>query len=150
MSAGAMRAASLGPAVWGTILVYFILGFILYAAMYAAAGSTVTSEQEAQQLTFPLMIPLIIPMLFIIPVLTDPLGSTARTLSLIPFTSPVVMPMRAVATEIPLLETAASIALLIVGVLGVLWLAGKIYRVGILSTGKKPTLRELGRWLRAA
>jgi ABC-2 type transport system permease protein len=150
MSAGALRAAALGPAVWGTILVYFILGFILYAAMYAAAGSTVTSEQEAQQLTFPLMIPLIVPMLFIIPVLTDPLGSTARTLSLIPFTSPVVMPMRAVATEIPPLETAASIALLIVGVLGVLWLAGKIYRVGILSTGKKPTLRELGRWLRAA
>jgi ABC-2 type transport system permease protein len=60
------------------------------------------------------------------------------------------MPMRAVATEIPALEIAASIALLIVGVLGVLWLAGKIYRVGILSTGKKPTLRELGRWLRAA
>lgn len=150
MSAGALRAAALGPAVWATILVYFILGFVLYAAMYAAAGSTVTSEQEAQQLTFPLMIPLIVPMLFIIPVLTDPLGSTARTLSLIPFTSPVVMPMRAVATEIPPLETAASIALLIVGVLGVLWLAGKIYRVGILSTGKKPTLRELGRWLRAA
>lgn len=150
MSAGALRAAQLGPAVWATILVYFILGFILYAAMYAAAGSTVTSEQEAQQLAVPLMMPLIVPMVFIMPVLTDPLGSTARTLSLIPFTSPVVMPMRAVATEIPALEIAASIALLIAGVLLVLWLAGKIYRVGILSTGKKPSLGELARWLRAA
>jgi ABC-2 type transport system permease protein len=150
MSAGALRAAALGPAVWGTILVYFILGFILYAAMYAAAGSTVTSEQEAQQLAVPLMMPLIVPMLFIMPVLTDPLGSTARILSLIPFTSPIVMPMRAVATEIPPLEIAGSIALLIAGVLLVLWLAGKIYRIGILSTGKKPSLRELGRWLRAA
>jgi ABC-2 type transport system permease protein len=150
MSAGALRAAALGPAVWATILVYFILGFILYAAMYAAAGSTVTSEQEAQQLAVPLMLPLIVPMVFIMPVLTDPLGSTARTLSLIPFTAPVVMPMRAVATEIPPLEIAASIALLVAGVLLVLWMAGKIYRVGILSTGKKPSLRELGRWLRAA
>jgi ABC-2 type transport system permease protein len=60
------------------------------------------------------------------------------------------MPMRAVATEIPPLEIAGSIALLLAGVLAVLWLAGKIYRVGILSTGKKPSLRELGRWLRAA
>jgi ABC-2 type transport system permease protein len=150
MSAGALRAADLGPAVWGTILVYFILGFILYAAMYAAVGSMVTSEQEAQQMAVPLMLPLIVPILFIMPVLTDPLGSTARTLSLIPFTAPVVMPMRAVATEIPPLEIAASIALLVAGVLAVLWLAGKIYRVGILSTGKKPSLRELGRWLRAA
>jgi ABC-2 type transport system permease protein len=150
MSASVLRAAALGPAVWGIILVYFILGFILYAAMYAAAGSTVTSEQEAQQLAVPLMMPLIVPMLFIMPVLTDPLGSTARTLSLIPLTSPIVMPMRAVATEIPALEIAGSIALLVAGVFLVLWLAGKIYRIGILSTGKKPSLREIGRWLRAA
>lgn len=150
MSTGALRATDLGPAVWGTILVYFILGFVLYAAMYAAAGSTVTSEQEAQQLAVPLMLPLIVPILFIMPVLTDPLGSTARTLSLIPFTAPVVMPMRAVATEIPPLEIAASIALLVAGVLVVLWLAGKIYRVGILSTGKKPSFGELIRWLRMA
>jgi len=150
MSAGALRAAQLGPAVWATILVFFVLGFVLYAAMYAAAGSTVASEQEAQQLAVPLMLPLIVPLVFIMPVLTDPLGSTARTLSLIPFTAPVVMPMRAVATEIPPLEIALSIALLLAGVLAVLWVAGKIYRVGILSTGKKPSLRELGRWLRAA
>lgn len=150
VSAGALRAVQLAPSVWMAILVFFILGFILYASMYAAAGSTVTSEQEAQQLAVPLMLPLFVPIIFIMPVLTDPLGSTARTLSLIPFTSPVVMPMRAVATEIPLIEIVASIALLIAGVVAVLWIAGKIYRVGILSTGKKPSLGELIRWLRMA
>ncbi|HEV3048673.1 MAG TPA: ABC transporter permease, partial [Longimicrobium sp.] len=93
---------------------------------------------------------LFVPIMFIMPVLTDPLGTTARTLSLIPFTSPVVMPMRAVATEVPLWEVAASIGLLVVGTALVMWLAGRIYRIGILSTGKKPTLRELGRWLFAA
>jgi ABC-2 type transport system permease protein len=150
VGAGAFSALKLEPGVWAVLLVFFTLGFILYAAMYAAAGSTVTSEQEAQQLTFPLMLPLFIPLMFIMPILTDPLGNIARTLSLIPFSAPLVMPMRAVATEVPLWEVAASIALLALGTALVVWLAGRIYRIGILSTGKKPTLRELGRWLFAA
>lgn len=150
LDAGMMRAVQLSPAVWGIVLVFFLLGFILYAALYAAAGSTVTSEQEAQQLAFPLMLPLIATIIFIQPILMDPLGSTARLLSMIPFTSPVVMPMRVVATEIPMLEILASIALLIVGALAIMWIAGKVYRVGILSTGKKLSLAELVRWMRMA
>jgi ABC-2 type transport system permease protein len=150
MATGALKAVQLSPGVWAVVLVFFVLGFILYAAMYAAAGSTVTSEQEAQQLAFPIILPLIAAIVFIQPILTDPLGSTARTLSLIPFTAPVVMPMRIVATDLPLGEILASAGLLVVGALAVLWLAGKIYRVGILSTGKKPSLGELIRWLRAA
>jgi ABC-2 type transport system permease protein len=150
ISAGAFSALQMDPSVWAVLLVFFALGFVLYAAMYAAAGSMVTSEQEAQQLAFPLMLPLFIPIVFIIPILMDPLGTTARTLSLIPFTSPVVMPMRAVATDVPGWEIAASMALLVLGTVAVVWLAGKIYRVGILSTGKKPTMRELARWLRIA
>lgn len=150
VDAGPMRAIQLAPSVWAALLVFFVLGFVLYAAIYAAAGSTVTSEQEAQQLALPLMIPLFVPIVFIMPILTDPLGSTARTLSLIPLFAPVVMPMRVVATDVPLWEVAASVGLLLLGMAAVVWLAGKIYRVGILSTGKKPSLRELGRWLRAA
>jgi ABC-2 type transport system permease protein len=150
ISAGAFSALQLEPTVWVVLLVFFALGFVLYAAMYAAAGSTVTSEQEAQQLAFPLMLPLFVPIVFIIPILMDPLGTTARTLSLIPFTSPVVMPMRAVATDVPGWEIAASMALLVLGTVAVVWLAGKIYRVGILSTGKKPSMRELIQWLRMA
>jgi len=150
MSAGAFSALQLEPHVWAVLLVFFTLGFVLYAAMYAAAGAAVTSEQEAQQLTLPMMLPLFVPVMFIMPILTDPLGSTARTFSLIPLTSPLVMPMRAVATDVPLAEVAASLALLALGTALVVWLAGKIYRVGILSTGKKPTFRELVRWLRMA
>ncbi|MBB4635089.1 ABC transporter permease [Longimicrobium terrae] len=150
MSAGAFSALNMGGGTWAALLIFFVLGFILYAAMYAAAGSTVTSEQEAQQLAFPMMLPLLIPVAFIMPILTDPMGNTARVLSMIPFTSPVVMPMRAVATDVPLWEIALSVVLLVMGMTAVVWLAGKIYRVGILSTGKKPTLAELGRWLRAA
>lgn len=150
MSAGAFGALKLAPHVWAILLVFFTLGFVLYAAMYAAAGSAVTSEQEAQQLTLPMMLPLFVPLMFIMPILTDPLGSMARTLSLIPLTSPLVMPVRAVATDVPALEVIASLALLVVGTAAVVWLAGKIYRVGILSTGKKPTMRELVRWLRMA
>jgi ABC-2 type transport system permease protein len=150
VEAGPLRALQLAPGVWAGLLVFFVLGFVLYAALYAAAGSTVTSEQEAQQLAFPLMLPLFVPIMFIMPVLTDPLGATARTLSLVPLFAPVVMPMRIVATDVPAWEIAASIGLLLAGTAAVVWLAGKIYRVGILSTGKKPTLRELARWLRAA
>lgn len=150
MSAGAFGALKLAPAVWIILLVFFTLGFVLYAAMYAAAGSAVTSEQEAQQLALPMMLPLFVPIMFIMPILTDPLGSTARTLSLIPLTSPLVMPVRAVATDVPALEVIASLVLLLAGTAAVVWLAGKIYRVGILSTGKKPTMRELIRWLRMA
>lgn len=150
MSSGAFSALQLEPQVWGILLVYFTLGFVLYAAMYAAAGSAVTSEQEAQQLTLPMMLPLFVPVMFMMPILTDPLGSTARTFSLIPLTSPLVMPVRAVATDVPALEVAASLVLLVLGTAFVVWLAGKIYRVGILSTGKKPTMRELVRWLRMA
>ena len=104
MSPGAFSALQLEPAVWGVLLAFFTLGFVLYAAMYAAAGAAVTSEQEAQQLALPMMLPLFVPIMFIIPILTDPLGSTARTFSMIPFTSPLVMPVRAVATDVPALE----------------------------------------------
>ncbi|HST59629.1 MAG TPA: ABC transporter permease, partial [Longimicrobium sp.] len=150
ISAGAFTALKLEPQVWMILLVFFTLGFVLYASMYAAAGASVTSEQEAQQVALPLMLPMFVPMVFIMPILTDPLGSTARTLSMIPLTSPLVMPVRAVATDVPAVEVLASLGLLVLGTAAVLWLAGKIYRVGILSTGKKPTLRELVRWLRMA
>jgi ABC-2 type transport system permease protein len=150
ISAGAFTALQLEPQVWMILLVFFTLGFVLYASMYAAAGASVTSEQEAQQVALPLMLPMFVPMVFIMPILTDPLGSTARTLSMIPLTSPLVMPVRAVATDVPAVEVLVSLGLLALGTAAVLWLAGKIYRVGILSTGKKPTLRELVRWLRMA
>jgi ABC-2 type transport system permease protein len=129
---------------------FFLLGFLLYAAIYAAVGAAVSTEQEAQQLVLPVLLPLIVPLLFLVPLTSDPQGTAAIVLGLIPLTSPVATPMRMAATELPTAHVAASLTLLAVAVVGAIWLAGRIYRVGILSTGKRPSLRELARWMRAA
>jgi ABC-2 type transport system permease protein len=150
MPAGAMSSLGLEWSVAAPLLAFFILGFFLYAAMFAALGAAVNSEQEAQQYQTVVFLPLIAPMVFIGQIISDPLGTTATVLGLIPFTAPVAMPMRLTATSVPGWQIAASLAGVLVTVFAVAWLAGKIYRVGILSTGKKPSLRELGRWLRAA
>jgi ABC-2 type transport system permease protein len=110
----------------------------------------VNSEQEAQQFQMMVMMPLIIPMALVFRIVSDPLGPVATVLGLIPFTSPVTMAMRLASAPVPPLQIVASLALLAATVLAVAWVAGKIYRVGILSTGKKPTLKELGQWLRMA
>ena len=132
------------------LFLYFLLGFFLYAAVFAIVGAAVTSEQEAQSVQFMALIPMIAPMLFLQTILNAPLGGVATALGLIPFTSPVTMPMRMASTQVPALEVVASLVLLLLGIVAVAWIAGKVYRVGILSTGKRPTVSELVRWVRAA
>lgn len=148
--ADALKSLGLGWGVAAPLIGFFVLGFFLYAALFAALGAAVNSEQEAQQWQTVVFLPLIVPMVFITRIISDPLGTTATVLGLIPFTAPVTMPMRMTATAVPGWQIAASLAGVLVTVFVVAWLAGKIYRVGILSTGTKPSLRELGRWLRAA
>jgi ABC-2 type transport system permease protein len=148
--AGAFANLGLGTGLVVSLVAFFVLGFFLYAALFAALGAAVNSEQEAQQWQTVVFLPLIVPMVFIAQIISDPLGTTATVLGLIPFTAPVTMPMRLTATSVPGWQVAASLGGVVVTVFAVAWLAGKIYRVGILSTGKKPSLRELGRWLRAA
>ncbi len=148
--AGAFSSLGLGTGLIVSLVAFFVLGFFLYAALFAALGAAVNSEQEAQQWQTVVFLPLIVPMVFIAQIISDPLGTTATVLGLIPFTAPVTMPMRLTATSVPGWQVAASLGGVVVTVFAVAWLAGKIYRVGILSTGKKPSLRELGRWLRAA
>lgn len=146
----ALKSLGLGWGVAVPLIGFFVLGFFLYAALFAALGAAVNSEQEAQQYQTIVFLPLIVPMVFIAKIISDPLGTTATVLGMIPFTAPVTMPMRMTATAVPGWQIAASLAGVLVTVFVVAWLAGKIYRVGILSTGTKPSLRELGRWLRAA
>jgi ABC-2 type transport system permease protein len=137
----------------GTVLAtvgFFVLGFLLYSAVYAALGAAVNSEQEAQQFQMFVLLPMIVPMMFLIRIVTDPLGKTATILGMIPFTAPVTMAMRMAGAAVPPAQIIGSLLGMVLTVLAVAWLAGKIYRVGILSTGKKPTLAELGRWLRSA
>lgn len=146
----ALSNLGLGAGLVVQLVVFFILGFFLFAALFAALGAAVNSEQEAQQYQTVVFLPLIVPMLFIAQIVGDPLGTTATVLGLIPLTAPVTMPMRLTATAVPGWQISASLAGIVVTVVLVAWLAGKVYRVGILSTGKKPTMRELIRWLRMA
>jgi ABC-2 type transport system permease protein len=146
----ALQALNVAPATGLLLFLYFVLGFFLYAAVFAIVGAAVTSEQEAQSVQFLALIPMIAPMMFLQTILNAPLGGVAVALGLIPFTSPVTMPMRMASTRIPALEVAGSLALLALGIVVVAWIAGKVYRVGILSTGKRPSLGELVRWVRSA
>jgi ABC-2 type transport system permease protein len=147
---GALSALKVDPWVLLSTLGFFLLGFLLYAACFAAVGAAVNSEQEAQQYQTLVFMPLIASILLMGPVINDPLGQLATTAGIIPLSAPIIMPMRMAAAAVPATQVLASLFLLAAAVAFVTWLAGKIYRVGILSTGKKPTLRELARWLRAA
>ena len=131
-----------------TFLAYFLLGYFLYAALFASVAAMVNSESEARQAQTPVVMLLVIPTVLMIGILNDPGGSMALALSLIPFTSPIAMPVRWAAAPVPLPELAASLAILVATVLAVMWVAGRIYRVGILMYGKKPGLKELVRWVR--
>lgn len=125
---------------------YFLGGYLLYGALFAAVGSAVDSQQEAQQFQFPVTLPLLIGYmgLFMF-ILRDPHGSASFWLSVIPFTSPVAMVGR-IAFGVPTWELALSMILLIGGFLLTTWIAGRIYRVGILMTGTKVSYKVLAKW----
>jgi ABC-2 type transport system permease protein len=128
-------------------LVYFICGYLLYASLFAAVGSAVDNEADTQQFMTPLMVPLMIGYIAALMLVGNPHGTAAVWLSMIPFTSPMVMMMR-VAFGVPAWELALSIGLLIAGFIFTTWLAAKIYRIGILMYGKKINYKELWKWLR--
>jgi len=150
ISADALDAVKVEPWILASMVGFFILGYLLYAAMFAAVGAAVNSDQEAQQYQTIVFLPLIASLMFMFRVINEPMGSMAALLGTIPFSAPIIMPMRMAAAPVPPSQVALSLAVLAASVVFVSWLAGKIYRVGILSTGQKPTLKELGRWLRAA
>jgi ABC-2 type transport system permease protein len=127
---------------------YFIGGFFLYSAMFAAIGAACSSEQDAAQLQWLAMVPLIFCMVIYSLVLNDPASRLSLILSEIPFFSPVLMALRISLQTPPFWQIALSFALLIVTTVGVVYASAKIYRVGILMYGKRPTLPELFRWLR--
>jgi len=150
-AAAAIGQMSFPEVPLGTILLfltYFLLGYFLYAAMFAGVAAMVNSEAEARQAQTPVVMLLVIPTVLMIGILNNPDGQMALTLSLVPFTSPIAMPVRWAASPVPLTEVAGSIAILFVAVVVITWIAGRIYRVGILAYGKKPGLKELVRWVR--
>ena len=153
-SAGTLAASFEMPEVSALTLVafvlFFLLGFLFYAALYAAIGAAVNTVQEAQNLSFPVMLPIIAGFAFFPTVLEAPAGPVAVSLSMIPGVSPLIMFLRIVVLTPPAWQIVLSIALMAAGILAALWVSARIYRVGILMYGKKPTFPELMKWVRHA
>lgn len=127
-------------------LFFFLGGYLFYSALYAAIGSAVDSETETQQFMFPVMMPLLLGYTLSLSVVTnDPYGNIAFWLSMIPFTSPIAMMVR-LPYGVPNWQLALSMALLVLGFIGTVWVASRIYRVGILMYGKKTSLKEMVKW----
>jgi ABC-2 type transport system permease protein len=129
-------------------ILYFVFGFLLYSSMAAALGAMTNSEQELQQLNMFLVMPLAFCMVMIPVVINDPSSFWSRVVSLIPFCSPLLMNFRVSLHMPPPWELALSFVLMAITIYAVLWLASRIYRVGILMYGKKPSLTEVLRWLK--
>jgi ABC-2 type transport system permease protein len=145
----ALPLPSFPPDLLVIFLLYFVLGFMIYGALFAAVGSMVNTVQEMQQFLFPVMMLIIFAFLGMFAVLKDPTAGIGVTFSFIPFFAPIVMPVRWSMASVPMGQLLLSLATMVAGVLAVAWLAGRIYRTGILMYGKKPTVREVFRWIKA-
>ena len=131
-----------------SFIVYFTGGYFLYSSLYAAIGAAVDSETDSQQFLLPIIMPLMLGVYVgFFTVISDPNGTVATVFSMIPLTSPIVMMMR-IPFGVPLWQVALSVTLLFVTFFGVVWFAAKIYRIGILMYGKKPTYKEIFKWLK--
>jgi ABC-2 type transport system permease protein len=131
-------------------IAYFLGGFLLYSSMFAAVGAMSSNEQEARQAQQPVVMLLVASFVSMFAMLNDPASTLSVTLSMIPFSAPIAMPVRWAAGNLPFHEVALSLGILTVSILGVTWVAARIYRVGILMTGKRPSIKELVRWVRTA
>jgi len=138
----------IAPSLYVYFVVYFVLGYFLFATLYAMVGSTVSAEDEAQQLQFPITLLLVVPIMLFGMILRDPNGPTAVGLSLVPFFTPTLMILRIAIASPPLWQPLLSIAIMLLAIVAAVWVAGRIYRVCILMYGKRPSIAELGRWIR--
>lgn len=133
--------------IFVSMILFVFGGFLLYAAMFAAVGSAVDNVQDASQLQTPITVPIILGLLMMMAVINDPTSKLAFWFSVIPLTSPIVM-MARIPYDIPTWEIVLSLVVLYASFVALVWCAAKIYRVGIFMYGKKPTLKELWKWMR--
>jgi ABC-2 type transport system permease protein len=141
---------TLSPVMLINFVLLFILGFLAYATLYAGIGASFNNLQEAQQAAGIAMMFVIIPVMVMYPVINDPNSRMATVLSLIPMFTPLLMPLRIAIDMPPLWQLALAYALTIGFVIGMVWICARIYRVGILMYGKKPTFAEIWKWTRYA
>jgi ABC-2 type transport system permease protein len=145
-----MKDAHISPAVLVLFPVFFILGYATYACLYAAIGAMVNSDEEAQQLQFPVTLPLVLCMVFAAAIIRDPNTQLAFWLSIFPLTSPIIMYVRVAVSMPPAWQIATSIAVSLTSLYALVWLTSRIYRVGILMYGKRPTIAQILKWIRYA
>lgn len=146
----AMTALDVGPSLVVYFVIFYSLGYLLYSAIFAGVGAIFNSIDEAQQWNFVVVLPLIAASALILPVATQSDSLTSVVMSLFPFCSPILMFERVAVHNPPLWQVALSLSLLIATIAGVTFVSARIYRTGILMYGKRPTIRELSRWLRHA
>ncbi|WP_412068374.1 ABC transporter permease [Rubrivirga sp. IMCC43871] len=146
----AQLSGMFAPGLMLAFVFFFLGGYLLYSSLFAAVGSAVDQEADAQSLQMPVILPIMLPILFLGPVAANPDGPLALFMSLFPLTSPILMVVRMAVTDVPAWQIGLSFVLLVAAFVGVIALAARIYRVGILMYGKKATLTDLWRWLRTA
>ncbi|MEQ9401326.1 MAG: ABC transporter permease [Longimicrobiales bacterium] len=139
-----------GIGLVGLFIAFFVFGFFMFSGLYAAVGAMCSSDEEAQQAQVPVMIFLIVPIIVVIGIIEDPNSTLAVGMSLFPLFSPMLMFARVAGGGVPMWQVGLSFALMAVTVVAIAWLAGRIYKVGILMAGKRPTFPELVRWVREA
>ena len=142
----AVTMPAIGGGLLAVIAVYFVLGYLLYSALFAVVGATVTADSEAQQAQQPVMMLLVFSLIVSFAALNDPAGRMAVVTSMIPFSSPIIMPVRVATSDGPASQLALSLAISAATSVLVVWLAARVYRIGILMYGKRASLKELWRW----
>jgi ABC-2 type transport system permease protein len=145
---GGLGTLGITPSAVAFFVIYFLLGFLFYSALSAAFGASVSSEQEIQQLSFLIVTPLFIGIVLMNYILANPNAPAVVALSLFPPCTPIVMYLRMAAQQPPSWQVWLSIVLMVASIYCMLWVASRIYRVGILMYGKRATLAEMLRWLR--
>jgi ABC-2 type transport system permease protein len=138
------------PAVLGYFVLYFLLGYFLYAALFCIVGAICTTEQEAQAAQQPVVMLLVVPILVALSVVRQPASTVAVAMSHVPFFSPIIMFMRIQLLTPPMWEILVNVAALLATIAGVVWVSSRVFRVGILMTGKRATIPEIVRWVRAS
>jgi ABC-2 type transport system permease protein len=145
-----LSSMEIPPAVFGYLMMYFLLGFLLYSALFMTVGAACSTEQDAQQYQGLITLPMIVPLMTLMLLIQNPASSLAVVLSMIPLFAPMMMLARIILLEPPMWQILLSVALLLVAIYLSIVFAARVFRVGILIYGKRPSLRELIHWYKLA
>lgn len=149
-AAAAFRVPSVDPWIGIALFLFFVLGFVFYAALFGAVGAMVSNQEDIQQAATPVMLLLIASIVFIQPILLNPSSTFAVVMSMLPFSAPVIMPLRLALVALPTYEIVGALLSVALGCWLAIWLSARIYRVGLLMYGKRPSMKELAHWIRMA